>query len=136
MPIMPSRKLHVEVLRLRDHGWVLPRFRLALLRPKPGLLLLDEIEVKALNRHARVARLIDAEAQIPFDQIPPLIDATFLRMTVDEWVLTGTERLPDGLREIDYTQSWLVTPVELRVQPDWEPGDAGDKTQQIAAENA
>lgn len=113
---MPEANLTVDVLRLRAEGWVLPRFRLAFLRPVRGCLVVREEPIPELNRHVMTARLQDA-SPVPADLLPPLRDAVLRHMKPTEWVLTGFERIAVLDREIDYVQTWLVTPAELRFEP-------------------
>ncbi len=103
-----DRKLIVQVRRLRDEGWVLPRHRLAFGLLPEGIFSLREEMVPMLNRHARVARLLDADTGKPEDNPPALYDAVVLRATADEWIVSGLERVLSGLQEVDVAQTWQV----------------------------
>jgi hypothetical protein len=114
---MSDTQLSVDVLRLRDEGGLLPRFRLAFLRPVRGQLVVREEAVADLNRHALTARLLDGSVAPATDLLPPLVDAVLRHMTANEWVFTGFERIDKFDRRIDYAQTWLVTPGEVRTAP-------------------
>lgn len=106
-------KLIVQVRRLRQDGWTLPRHRLAFGPPAEGIFSLREELVQALHRHTRVAMLLDAHTLAPVAGIPPLYDAALLRATADEWVVTGFERIERGVQMVDVAQTWLVALVRM-----------------------
>lgn len=89
-----------------------------------GIFGLREEHVPALNRHSRVARLLDAATGAPVPNVPALYDAVLLRATADEWVVTGFERIEQALQILDVAQTWVLTPMTLAVTPDWQPGGA------------
>ena len=105
---MKDKKLIVAVVCLRIAGRAVPKHNLAFTQPFRGVLTLDEQRVPALNRHALVAMLRDPTTGAPVDGIAPLIDARVVRATADEWVVTGFERIDDGMQERDCAQSWLA----------------------------
>lgn len=108
-----DRKLIVQVRRLRDEGWVLPRHRLAFGQLPEGIFSLREELVPALNRHTRVARLLDAGTGTPVEGLLALYDAAVLRAGADEWVVAGMERVLRGLQEVDVAQTWQVAMVRF-----------------------
>ena len=112
-----GKKLIVKVRCLRDSGWVLPRHRLAFGKPFEGIFSLQEQHVPSLNRHSRVATLVQADgiAQVP--GIATLYDATLLRATADEWVVTGFERLEQAAKVMDVVQTWLITLAHFNETP-------------------
>lgn len=92
----------VRVLRFRENGVPVPRWRWATLQPYVGQLVVEDDHVPDLGRHVRIARLIG-------DEIPRLYDATLVRTLGDDLVLTGFERMNNDLgRVADYAQSWYV----------------------------
>jgi hypothetical protein len=107
------RTLIVEVRRIREDGWPLPRFRLAFLRPVRGVLDLKERYVPDLNRTTRVARLLDRASGAEIEETPPIIDVRLIYATGDEMVLIGLERKDQFGRLVDQAQTWRVTPVDL-----------------------
>lgn len=109
-----ENKLIVAVRPLRQEGWVLPRFRLAMGPPFRGVLTLKEETVMSLNRSVRIATLIDPTTSKPISGLNPLLDAVLLHMTPFGWVLTGFERFNSLDREIDSVQSWCVIPISLQ----------------------
>lgn len=105
-------KLIVQVLRVRESGSVIPRHNLAFVKPFEGVFTLHEERVPDLNRHSRVARLLNPQVGTPV--LPELYDAALLRATADEWVVTGFERVEQRLKLVDCAQTWVITPVALR----------------------
>ncbi len=65
-------------------------------------------------RLCRVAELLDVGTGLPVDNVLPLYDATIIAADGFSWTLTGFERVWDAGRTIDYAQTWLVDPVELK----------------------
>ncbi|ANN80882.1 hypothetical protein BAU07_26540 (plasmid) [Bordetella flabilis] len=70
-----------------------------------------EEHVPEWNRTSKVARLQDARSGAPIDDAGALFDAVLVCARPECWTLTGLERVEQGLRVIEYAQSWLVTPV-------------------------
>lgn len=98
-----------ELVRVRNHGWVLPKFRQALLDRVRGHLSIDEQPDPVLNRTVRVATLLDTKTLLPLD-IPALIDPMILKAAKSFMVLTGIERIHDPLqnKDFEYAQSWVL----------------------------
>lgn len=98
-----------ELVRVRDQGWVLPKFRQALLDRVRGHLAIDEQPDPVLNRTVRVATLLDTKTLLPLD-IPALIDPTILKAAKSFMVLAGIERIHDPLqnKDFEYAQSWVL----------------------------
>jgi len=109
----------VKVIRLRDHGWLLPRYQIAFVPRTEANLVLAETKDEVLNRTTRLARLLDPATgrELP---IPPLLDAQLVAVTRDVMTFSGIERLPDKLelRSMDYAQTWLVSPCAVPAQAD------------------
>lgn len=102
---MPN-KLLVSVLRLRQDGWPLPRFRHATERRYSGILLIREELVD--DRHVRVARLVDPETGTEIEVLPRLLNVEIVHQTAEEMLLAGIERTEDLGRTIDRAQEWRV----------------------------
>ena len=102
---MPS-KLLVSVLRLRQEGWPLPRFRHATEKRHSGILLVREELVG--ERHVRVARLVDPETGAEIEALPRLLSVEIVHQTAEELLLAGVERTDDLGRQIDRAQEWRV----------------------------
>jgi hypothetical protein len=107
-------KLIVSVKTLRDNGWPLPRHRIAFQSAVQGVLDLREVMDPALHRHTRCARLLEPDTGTTVPDLPQLLDATWLRVTADEWIIGGLERMASGDNLHDVAQTWLVTPIEVR----------------------
>jgi hypothetical protein len=105
--------LIVEVRRIREDGWPLPRFRLAFVRPVRGVLDLKERYLADLNRTTRMARLLDRATGKEISEAPPIIDVRLIYASGDELVLIGLERTDRCGRVTDHAQTWRVTPVDL-----------------------
>ena len=101
-------KLHVSVYCLRTAGVAFPQHNLAFVKPRLGILLLNDEHVPELHRHSLVARLVDPATGAQVEGLARLIDARLVRMMSDELVVTGIERVADGLTTRDCAQSWLV----------------------------
>ena len=112
-----SRKLIVHVLRLRENGRAIPKYQLAFATPIEGVLQMSEERIAELNRHALVARLVDATTgnELP---VNPLIDARMVRAMSDEWIITGFERTTVGVFESDCAQSWIARLARIQEQAD------------------
>ena len=108
-----ENRLVVEVFLMRQQGWTLPKFRFATGPHIPGVLHVKDEAIPSLNRSARVARLHDVHTGFALDIPRPLIDATLIYQSAEDWVLTGFEQIDDGLRVLDYAQSWYVRPVRI-----------------------
>lgn len=97
-----------RLLRLRDHGWLLPRYRLALPTAPVGQLHVADVHDADLGRAVRVAKFLDA-AGAPL--VPALHDVALIHFSSGRMSLTGVEHLPDDLRTrvVGYAQSWILT---------------------------
>lgn len=107
-----------KLLRLRDHGWLLPRFRLALPTAPVGRLLVSESHDPQLGRSVRIAKFLDLNGA-PMPQVPPLHDVLLIHFS-SRISLSGIEYLPDEMhtRVTGYAQSWLLTAAD---DPDSTP---------------
>lgn len=108
-----SKKLIVNVLKMRDGGWPYPRYQHAFAAPAQGVLYVQEESILRLNRHALVATLRHPDSGLPVEGLSPLIDARIIRATADEWVWTGIEHVMVGIKECDCAQTWVVRAVSL-----------------------
>lgn len=99
-----------ELIRVRDHGWLLPRHRLAFVKKPVGDLVVGEEYLEDLHRHARVARLARPGSGGFMDEVPLLYDVTLLKWTKGLVILSGFERVPDEKehRSIDVAQTWML----------------------------
>jgi len=98
---------------MREAGWTLPRHRHAFGQPYKGIFSLREEHVAFLNRHSRVARLLQPGSMAPVDGINALVDAVLLRAGADEWIVTGIERVEQNTRVFDVAQTWVISPLVL-----------------------
>jgi hypothetical protein len=96
--------LEFLVLRLRYRGRPLPKSELANRAPAAGDLRVEQCFDETLNRHLRLARLIDPRRPREPDQLPALYDPALVAMSPQAFTLAGFERI-DG---VDFAQSWLV----------------------------
>lgn len=114
-----DEKLTVAIRLLRREGREIPRHFHAMGRGVIGVLTVKEEFLPELHRHARIARLQpDSATQ---KAIPPLVDPVILDWTPYHWVLTGMERLGDGITTTAFAQSWWVFPVAVTPPPEWPP---------------
>lgn len=99
-----------RVLRLRDRGWLLPRYRLATTAILARLHVAEQLDPE-LNRTVRVATLLHPVTGAPLDQVPPLCDVVLVHFASRRMSLSGVENLKNelGTREIAYAQSWILT---------------------------
>lgn len=108
-----------RVLRLREKGWLLPRYRLSTTAITARLLVSEQLDA-TFNRTVRVAKLLDPTTGAPLDSVPPLCDVQLLHFASGRMSLSGVELLGDdlGTREIAYAQSWILTAAD---DPDSAP---------------
>lgn len=106
---MPT--LLFDLRRVRQQGWVLPRFRSCMLHPVRGILRVSEQRLHDMHRSTRVAELLDPATRQPHPDVPPLIDAVLLAADGAGLTITGVERIREGERVIDYAQTWLLDAV-------------------------
>lgn len=100
-----------RILRLRDRGWLLPRFRLSTTAITARLHVAEQLDAE-LNRTVRVAKLLDPTTGAPLDSVPPLRDCVLVHFASEGRLsLSGVEHLRDdlGTREIACAQSWILT---------------------------
>lgn len=90
---------------MRYKGRPLPRREVANREPAVGDLRVEQLYDETLNRHIRIAQLLNPLRPVRPEQLPTLYDPVLLAMSPQAFTLTGFERL-DG---VDYAQSWLVT---------------------------
>jgi len=107
-----------DVWRLREQGWLLPRFRSCMVPPVRAILHVREQRDQDMNRHLRVAELLDPRSRQSLHDFPPLLDVTLVALDETSMTLAGTERVrdPRADREYLYAQSWFlraVMPAEL-----------------------
>lgn len=100
-----------DVVRVREGGWILPRFRSCMHRPVRGSLSVEDRQDPVLNRSTRTARILDPRTGNPVEGLPPLHDATLVCVRSDYLSITGFERIRDPLadREYEYAQTWVLT---------------------------
>lgn len=97
--------MEFAILRMRYKGRPLPRRELASREAAVGDLRVEQLYDDTLNRHIRIARLVNPLNQVHPEQLPTLYDPVLLAMSPQAFTLTGFERI-EG---VDYAQSWLVT---------------------------
>lgn len=98
-----------DVIRTRRHGVLLPRWQLGSLPRYRGVLVVEERRDPEFGRTLRIARLIDMSR--PTDDPPWLMDSVLLQANDSRLVLTGFERIEDGITKTDYAQTWILEPV-------------------------
>ncbi|WP_045226888.1 hypothetical protein [Methyloterricola oryzae] len=108
-----------DVWRMREQGWLLPRFRSCMIPPVRAILRLGEQRDHALNRHIRVAELFDPRTRQSLHDFPALWDTTLVAVDEASMTLTGTERIhdPQADREYVYAQSWFLRAVSAGQAP-------------------
>lgn len=99
---------------------VFPKRRAGMLLPKHvfwtgkvvGDLYVTEIRDAELGRHVRCAVVKDGQREL----LLPLLDVVLVAAKPDWIVMTGWERAPDTmgqLNEMAYQQSWVLIPVDM-----------------------
>ena len=73
-----------------------------------GELTVHEVRDPVLNRHTRVATLLDPTTGAPLD-VPQLLDTQLVGLTREVLSLSGIERVEDPLilKVEDFAQTWL-----------------------------
>lgn len=104
--------MYADVIKLRDKGWLLPRYRFAFIKPVRCDFLLGEFYDTSLSRTVRIAKLAPPTGCADLG-IPPLYDAQVVGVTREVLTVSGIERITDDVlgTSRDYAQTWLVTPV-------------------------
>lgn len=97
-----------DVIRTRKNGVLVPRWQLGSLPRYRGRLIVDERHDVNLGRAVRQARLLDDGR--PIDDPPWLMDPVLLHANDSRLVLTGFERISDGITTTDYAQTWILEP--------------------------
>ena len=95
------------MMRVRDHGWVVPRHNAGMLRAVRGQLYLRDVLFPDLRRHVRVA-----EFHVKEGQLLTLMDAMLMHASPDRLVLSGFERVLVGMKETDFAQTWVLVECE------------------------
>ena len=98
----------IRLHRLRDRGWPIPKYQFAFKKTILGELTVHELFDPVLNRHTRVATLLNPASGAPLD-VPPLRDTQLVGLTREVLSLSGIERLEDPLvlKVEDFAQTWL-----------------------------
>jgi hypothetical protein len=91
-------------VRMRYKGRPLARRDLVNREPVIGDLRVEQLYDETLNRHLRVARLVNALRPVDPEQLPTLHEPVLIAMSPEAFTLAGFERI-DG---VEYAQSWLV----------------------------
>lgn len=96
------------MVRARENGILVPRYQVGRQRAVRGTLLVQEVQDGRLARHVRTARMMmeDISALEP----PVLRDVQLIYATSEMWVLNGFEQAEEGMRIIEYAQSWVLAP--------------------------
>ena len=98
----------IRLHRLRERGWPIPRYQFAFKKTILGELTVHEVRDPVLNRHTRVATLLDPTTGAPLD-VPQLLDTQLVGLTREVLSLSGIERVEDPLilKVEDFAQTWL-----------------------------
>lgn len=97
-----------DVVLSRDRGRVIPRFDWGRLTAFRGRLIVEEGQVACLKRFSPVARLLP---EPPSSRAPTeLWDCKLIQLNNDYLVFSGSERIHEDWKEIDYAQTWFVKP--------------------------
>jgi len=60
-----------------------------------------------------VAGLFDPKTTVPVSGELPLLDTILIQSHDYTLIISCIERVQQGMREIDFAQTWLIDPVEL-----------------------
>lgn len=96
------------MVRTRENGILVPRYQVGRQRAVRGTLIVHEIQDKRLARHVRTAhfKVESIRASEPL----VLRDVQLIHATSEMWVLNGFEQIDEGVRVIEFAQSWILTP--------------------------
>ena len=94
------------MVRARENGILVPRYQVGRQRAVRGTLLVGEVQDKRLARHVRTARFM--MENIAEAEPPVLRDVQFIHASAGMWVLGGFEQIDEGLRIIEYAQTWIL----------------------------
>lgn len=91
------------MMRVRENGWVVPRHNAGMLRIVRGSFYLADKHIPEINRTTRAAAFhVDNGPRLE------LFDAVLIRATPDMMILNGFERDDNGVRVVDYAQTWVL----------------------------
>ena len=96
--------MEFAVVRMRCKGRPLPRRDVVNREAEIGDLRVEQLYDETLNRHLRIARLVDPLRPVHVERLPTLHDPVLVAMSPEAFTLAGFERV-DG---VEYAQSWLV----------------------------
>lgn len=96
----------MDMVRSRDHGRVIPGWQAGRLGAYRGVLTVRQVHQPHLHRSVLTAQMQmeDRQAEPP----PDLWDVRLVEFTSERWVITGFERINDGLLDTDYAQTWVL----------------------------
>lgn len=96
----------MDMVRSRDHGRVIPGWQAGRLGAYRGCLTVRQVHQPHLHRYVLTAQMQMEDQQV--DPPPALWDVRLVEFTGDRWVITGFERIDDGLIATDYAQTWVL----------------------------
>jgi hypothetical protein len=102
--------MRLRVVPMRLRGVAIAKAKLLYESGIKGDLRVEEVHDPLLKRTVRVARLVEPDAVLKPDLLPPLLDVQLLWMSSDGFTVAGFERIAVGVTPIDYAQSWWVRP--------------------------
>lgn len=96
----------MDMVRSRHEGKVIPGWQAGRLGAYRGMLTVRQVHQHHLHRMVLTANLeMEDRTQKP---PPALWDVRLVEFTGDRWVITGFERINDGLLDTDYAQTWVL----------------------------
>ena len=100
--------MRVNLHRMRERGWPVPRYQFAFRQTVAGDLTLHEQRDNVLNRMTRVAQLRSLEPGSEL-LVPLLLDAQLIELTNERLILSGIERVEEPLilKIEDFAQTWV-----------------------------
>lgn len=98
----------IRLQRLRERGRPIPKYQHAFKSLVEGELLVFEERDSVLNRHTRLAKIVNPATYASVG-VPPLLDVQIVGMTREFISLSGIERIEDRaiLKIEDFAQTWL-----------------------------
>ena len=102
--------MRLKVVPMRLRGVPIAKAKLLYERGVKGDLRVEEMHDPLLKRTVRVARLVEPDAVLKPDLLPPLLDVQLLWMSSEGFTVAGFERVALGGSATDYAQSWWVRP--------------------------
>lgn len=95
------------MIKMRQHGVDLPKWKFRELAPRPGQLAVLDVRDDGVGRSIKVARHTSGEGQLQRQDV--LYEPRLIWMSDSRFTLAGFERVQVDGQVVHFAQSWLCT---------------------------